>query len=268
MKHQSQPFRLDGRSIVVIGAGAGIGRATALACADAGAHVHCWDLERAAAEATQQEIRERGGAASAACLDVVDGDAVERAFESLSKGPDENPPLGGVVATPGVNVRKPILEYTSEEFERVVAVNLRGALNVLRGAGRALVDQGGGSIVLFSSIRSQVVEPGQGVYAATKAGIVQMVRALAAELGPRGVRVNAVAPGVVETPLTRQILDDPDWAAAYANKSALGRWAKPAEMAGPTVFLLSDAASYVTGSLLFVDGGWTAVDGRFTPPGM
>jgi NAD(P)-dependent dehydrogenase (short-subunit alcohol dehydrogenase family) len=119
---------------------------------------------------------------------------------------------------------------------------------------------------VFSSIRAQVVEPGQGVYAATKAGAVQLARTLAAEVGRRGVRVNAIAPGIVETPLTAQIQDRPDWYQAYADKAALGRWAKPSELAGAVVFLASDAASYVTGSQLFVDGGWTAVDGRFSPP--
>ena len=93
-----------------------------------------------------------------------------------------------------------------------------------------------------------------------------MVRALAAELGPNGVRANAIAPGVVETPLTVQIKDSPDWYRAYAEKNALKRWAQPSEMVGAILFLASDAGSYVTGSLLFVDGGWTAVDGRFSPP--
>ena len=129
-------------------------------------------------------------------------------------------------------------------------------------------EQRSGSIVLFSSIRSVVVEPGQSIYAATKAGIVQMVRAAAAELGPRGVRVNAVAPGVIDTPLTAPIKDQPEWYEAYAARSILGRWGTAREMAGPTVFLVSDAASYVTGAVLFADGGWTAIDGRFVPPGM
>jgi NAD(P)-dependent dehydrogenase (short-subunit alcohol dehydrogenase family) len=103
------------------------------------------------------------------------------------------------------------------------------------------------------------------VYASTKAGIVQLVRTAAAELGPAGVRVNAVGPGVVETPLTSQIQADPDWHAAYAAKSVFNRWATAEEMVGPTLFLASDAASFVTGSLLMADGGWTAVDGRFDP---
>jgi NAD(P)-dependent dehydrogenase (short-subunit alcohol dehydrogenase family) len=92
------------------------------------------------------------------------------------------------------------------------------------------------------------------------------VRALAAELGAAGVRVNALAPGVVETPLTSPIKNRPDWYHAYAEKNVLHRWASAEEMVGPVVFLASDAASYVTGTVLFADGGWTAADGRFTPP--
>ena len=102
----------------------------------------------------------------------------------------------------------------------------------------------------------------------TKAGIVQLVRTGAAEFGAVGVRVNAVGPGVVETPLTAPIKANTEWYNAYATKSVLKRWARAEEMVGPTLFLASDAASYVTGTILFADGGWTAVDGRFTPPGM
>ena len=97
---------------------------------------------------------------------------------------------------------------------------------------------------------------------------MQLVRAAAAELGSSGVRVNAIAPGVVETPLTEPIKAKADWYDAYAEKSVLRRWARADEMIGPAIFLASDASSYVTGSLLVVDGGWTAADGRFTPPGM
>ncbi len=256
-------FRLDNKVAVVIGAGSGIGQAAAIGLARQGARVVCADVRKDAAQETAAIIlKEPGGHAEAASVDIANGGDVR----ALLRGVVER--LGGlhvVVSTPGINVRKTILNYSSEEFDRVIAVNLKGTFHVLCEAGAIMSEAGSGSIIVFSSIRAVTVEPGQGVYASTKSGIVQMVRALAAELGPRNVRVNAIAPGVVETPLTQPIKDQPDWYNAYAAKSVLGRWAREEEMAGPVVFLASDAASYVTGSLLFVDGGWTAADGRFTP---
>ena len=171
-----------------------------------------------------------------------------------------------MVSTPGVNVRKRIQEVSDEEFDRVIDTNLKGTFRLVRSAARRMAESGGGSIIAFSSIRSVVVEPGQGVYASTKSGIVQLLRAVAAEHGKQGVRANAIAPGVVETPLTAPIKANAAWYDAYARRNALGRWAQPREIAGAVVYLASDAASYVTGTCLFVDGGWTAVDGRFDPP--
>ena len=163
-------------------------------------------------------------------------------------------------------MRKRLLEVTEADFDKVVNLNLKGSFFAMQEAGRIMAARGRGSIILFSSIRSQVVEPGQSIYAATKAGTVQMVKTLAAELGLQNVRVNAVAPGVVETPLTEPIKTQPEWYEAYAQKGALGRWAQPSEMVGAVIYLASEAASFVTGTLLFVDGGWTAVDGRYVPP--
>jgi len=259
--NQNGLFDLTGKTAAVIGGGSGIGEAVAIGAAKQGAGVVILDANGAAAEAVAARIPGAGSAA----LDIRDGGAVSAAFDALVRGRGR---LDIVICTPSINVRKPILQYTSEEFDRVVEVNLKGSFNVLQAAGRVMTAQGGGSIVIFSSIRAQVVEPGQSVYAMTKSGILQLVRGGAAEFGPFGVRVNAIGPGVVETPLTAPIRANADWYNAYANKSVLKRWARADEMVGPTLFLVSDAASYVTGTILFVDGGWTAADGRFTPPGM
>jgi NAD(P)-dependent dehydrogenase (short-subunit alcohol dehydrogenase family) len=259
---QSGLFDLTGRSAAIVGGGSGIGEAVAAGAAAMGAKVTVLDAN---GEAAQRVAGTLGAGAKGAAVDIRDAGAVRRAFEAAAA---EHGGLDIVICTPSINVRKRILDYQEDEFDRVVAVNLKGSFNVLQAAGRVMTAQQRGSIVIFSSIRSQVVEPGQSVYAMTKAGILQLVRTGAAEFGRQGVRVNAVGPGVVETPLTAPIKAQPAWYDAYAAKNALGRWARAEEMVGPTLFLASDAASYVTGTILFADGGWTAVDGRFTPPGM
>ncbi len=252
-------FDLTGRTALVVGAGSGMGEAGAHGLAAFGARVFCADVNQDAAESTAEQIRSQNGKAEALELDMTDSNSVRAALELMGT-PDV------LITTPSINVRKPLLETTDEEFDRVVNLNLKGTFRLIRDFGRGMAERGSGSIIAFSSFRAQVVEPGQGVYAATKSGTVQMLRALAAELGPRGVRVNTIAPGAVETPLTAQMKESPDWYDAYAQKSIFGRWAKPHEIVGMIVYLASDASSYVTGAFMLVDGGWTAADGRFTPP--
>jgi len=256
-------FDLTGKNAVVIGAASGIGQQGAYGLAGAGARVWCADLNEAGARQRAEWINERGGSAKAIGVDISDSDSVSSLFDAVLA---EGKTLDAVVVTPAINVRKPMLQISDEEFSKVIKLNLEGTFRTMRESGKHMAAQGSGSLIALSSIRSQVVEPGQGVYAATKAGILQMVRAMAAELGPQGVRVNAIGPGVIETPLTEPIKSQPDWYNAYAQRNAFGRWAQASELAGPIVFLASSAASYVTGILLLVDAGWTAIDGRFSPP--
>jgi NAD(P)-dependent dehydrogenase (short-subunit alcohol dehydrogenase family) len=248
-------FRLDTRRVLVVGAGSGIGKEAALALGAQGAHVICADANYEHAAETAQRI----ASAEAFALNVLDESAVIAAATSLE-------PLDAVVHTPAMNVRKRLADYTLEEFDRVVALNLRATFLVIQQFASAMARRGGGSIVLFSSIRAATVEPGQGVYAATKSGLESLMRTAAAEFGTANVRINAIRPGVVETPLTAQLKNNQAWYDAYGAKSALGRWARADELAGAVVFLVSDASTFVTGSWISVDGGWTAIDGRFEPP--
>lgn len=247
-------FRLDDRHAVVLGCG-GIGAEIVAGLAAQGARVSCLDRDPGVAETALE--RAPGGAAYPA--DVLDPTDLDERAAALGD-------VDVLVLTAAMNVRKRLLDYSAEEFDRVVDLNLRGTFSAVRAFVPAMLARRGGSIVVLTSIRAMTVEPGQGVYAATKAGAMQLVRTWAAELGPAGVRINAVAPGVVETPLTQQIRDDAEWDRAYAEKAALGRWARPEEIVGAVCWLASDAASFVTGSQVMVDGGWTAIDGRFTPP--
>jgi NAD(P)-dependent dehydrogenase (short-subunit alcohol dehydrogenase family) len=255
-------FDLTGKVAAVIGGASGIGEAVTIGAVQMGATVVCLDLKADAAAAAAAKA---GGGASSGAVDITDQASVEQALTAIVA---KHGGLDIVICTPSINVRKKILDYQNEELQRVLNVNITGNFNVLRTAGRIMTEQKRGSIVLFSSIRSLVVEPGQSVYSATKAGILQLARGAASEFGPFGVRVNCVGPGVVETPLTAPIKANAEWYAAYAAKNTLNRWAAPEEMVGATLFLASDAASYVNGTIIYVDGGWLAQDGRFTPPGM
>jgi NAD(P)-dependent dehydrogenase (short-subunit alcohol dehydrogenase family) len=258
-------FDLSGKVAAVIGGASGIGEAVTIGAARMGAKVVCLDIKQEEAARVSANAAGEGCSCEAATLDIRDSAAVEASFGDIAT---RHGSLDIVICTPSINVRKQILDYQDDELARVLDLNMKGNFNVLRAAGRIMTAQRRGSIVLFSSIRSLVVEPGQAVYAATKAGILQMARGAASEFGKFGVRVNCVGPGVIETPLTAPIKNNKEWFEAYGAKSVFNRWGKPEEMVGPTLFLASDAASYVTGTIIYADGGWLAQDGRFTPPGM
>ncbi|MGW7694428.1 SDR family NAD(P)-dependent oxidoreductase [Streptomyces asiaticus] len=255
-------FDLTGKSALVMGAASGLGEATARMLAGLGARVVCADLDGAGAKTTAEGIVAEGGAAEGIGADLS---SREQVAEAVRTTVDTYGRLDIGVTTPGINIRKRLATYTEEEFDRIVDLNLKGTFFFLQQASAVMAEQGGGSLIACSSMRALMVEPGLGVYASTKAAILQMVRGLATEVGPQGVRVNTIAPGVIDTPLTRPLWDDVKTREAYSAHTAFGRWGSADEVASTVAFLASDAASYVTGTNLVVDAGWTIMDGRFDP---
>lgn len=251
-------FDLTGRTALVLGAGSGIGKASAEALGALGAETHCADLDLAAAEATAAAIRGAGGKASASRADASQGSEiaalVARAKSALGR-------IDIAVTTPGINIRKLVLNYSEDEFDRIVDLNFKGTFFFFREVGRVMVEQKSGSIIASSSVRATTIEPGLAVYGATKASISLLVKGFAAEVGAHGVRVNAIAPSIIETPLTAPIKAWSEIYDTYARHTVIGRWGAPSEVASAVAFLASDAASYVTGSTLLIDAGWTAIDG-------
>ena len=256
-------FNINGLVAVVVGAGSGIGQGIAYAFAANGGKVVCGDINKTTLDFTVERIVASGGDAVGVVVDSTNVESVRRFRDEAIR---RHGGIDALYATPGMNVRKRIEGYTYEEFDRVVNLNLKGTFILMKEIGTSIAgNPKGGSIILFSSIRNQLVEPGQSVYAATKAAIVQLARVQAAELGMKNVRVNALAPGYVDTPLVAQIKKEPEWYEASRSKNALRRWATVREIAGPALFLASPAASHITGAVIYVDGGWTAVDGRYEP---
>jgi NAD(P)-dependent dehydrogenase (short-subunit alcohol dehydrogenase family) len=251
-------FDLTGKTAVVLGAASGIGKSSAEALAGLGARVVCADRALDGAEATAAGIRANGGWAEAASCDAASAADVNALARTVMQ---KFPRLDIAVTTPGLNIRKTILDYTEEDLDRVLNLNVKGTVWFFQAFGRIMVEQKGGSIIACSSVRAVTIEPGLGVYGSTKAAIGLLVKGFASEVGRSGVRVNAIAPSIAETALTGPFKQRPDIYNLYAGHTVFNRWSSADEVATAVAYLASDAASYVSGSTLFVDGGWTAVDG-------
>jgi NAD(P)-dependent dehydrogenase (short-subunit alcohol dehydrogenase family) len=248
-------FRLDGRCAVVTGGSKGLGRAMAKALASAGADVVITSRHRDEAQAVADAITAAGRRARAVAADTSDRAAVaalvRRAEAAFGK-------VDVLVNNAGIGPIKPLLEIGDAEWDAVLDINLKGCLLCAQAVAPGMMARGYGRIINVGSILSGVAVGGVAGYIASKHGLLGLTRALAVEWAPHGITCNCLCPGYFETALTRPLTDD---AAVYQDivaKTPLGRWGRPEDLDGAVIFLASAASAFVTGTALYVDGGWTA----------
>ncbi|QJQ94988.1 MULTISPECIES: SDR family NAD(P)-dependent oxidoreductase [Halomonadaceae] len=245
---QTPSLRLDGRSALITGASKGIGLAVACALAQAGARVTLMARRPAELEGLVEALQAAGLAAEALPLDVTDDQAVRQVLKGRR--------FDILVNNAGTNRPKPIGDVTHEDYAAVMDLNVRAAYFLTQWVTEHMPS--GGSVINVSSQMGHVGAVNRSLYCASKSAVEGMTRAMAVELGPRGIRVNTLCPTFIETPMTKPFFEQPGFLDDVLTKIPLGRLGQIEDVMGPVVFLASPASALVTGSALMVDGGWTA----------
>jgi NAD(P)-dependent dehydrogenase (short-subunit alcohol dehydrogenase family) len=248
-------MRLQGRIALVTGAGNGIGRSMAQVFASEGAHVYVSDVDGAAAESVVAEIGAAGGTATAQTCDVSRGQDVTALFRAIQSAHGK---LDVIINNAGLNVREDFRHLSDADWVRIREVNLDGVMRIARDGFELLKTSGRGSLVNLASIMAHRGLRQLAAYSATKGAVSALTRALAVEYAPFNIRVNAVAPGFVETNLTSRVLRNPMIAKALIDQTPLRRFGTTEEIARAALFFASDDSSFVTGAELAVDGGMSA----------
>ena len=247
--------KLEDKTAIVTGASSGIGKGIAKDFAEEGANVVVSDVDVESGEKVVGEIEDSGGSAIFVKTDVSDEEDVD---ELVEKTLSEYSKIDILVNNAGVYIQKPITEMETDEWDKVIDVNLKGVFLMTRRVAQEMVENEEGKIINVSSIAGEVGYPNSSAYSATKGGTIAMTRALALELSPKGINVNAVAPGVIKTAMTDDLLSDEDVKGQMLANTPIGRLGEPEDIASAVTYLASKDADFVTGETLFVDGGWLA----------
>jgi NAD(P)-dependent dehydrogenase (short-subunit alcohol dehydrogenase family) len=247
--------RMSGKSGIVTGGARGIGRELAAAFAAAGARVAIWDTD---ADAARQAATEVGAGAIADTVDVTDEGGVGAAVETVLGAFGQ---IDFLINNAGIRHVAPIAEEPVEAWRRTIDVNVNGTFICSKAVIPAMVAAGGGHIVNLASMAGELALRERAAYNTSKAAIVGLTKSIAVEVGDAGVYCNAVAPGVIETPLSAPYFEDESMVKVLRENSPMGRWGQVDEISGPVLFLCSEESSFVNGVTLFVDGGWTAGKG-------
>lgn len=248
-------FDLSGKTALVTGASRGIGQNVALCLAQAGANVVLWGRDQAELEQTRARIDEYGVQSTIDAFDITEAESVRRA---TAQAIERFGHLDVLVVNAGVNVLRPFLDWTPQQWDHMIGVNLVGAMHTLQAVGRHMTECKQGSIITMSSIYSHVGAPDNSVYCLTKGGLLQLTKSLAMEWARHKVRVNAICPGWIETDLTAPYMQDEQVRAAGLKQIPLRRFGQPSDIGPIAVYLASDEAQWTTGQSFVVDGGQIA----------
>lgn len=256
-------FSLKGQVALVTGGNRGIGRGIAEGLSGHGAKVVCAARTRSQLDEAVAAIRAAGGEAWAVEMDLEDLASAQRAVEAAL---DHCGQIDILVNNAGMNIRESLEEVTEEHYDRIMNVNLKGLYFLTQAVARRMIPRRQGKIINIGSLTTGIALPKVSVYACTKGAVGQFTKALAVELGPHNIQVNAICPGFVVTPLTEKLWANPTMRAWGEGRVPLGRLAEPADMAGTAVFLASAGSDYVTGQVIYVDGGYMAGESWPLPP--
>ena len=249
-------FRLNGRRALVTGGAKGLGKIMATALAQAGADVVLVSRTQAECQAAADEIAKSTGRKTAAIVaDVSKADEVKRMADEAQKALG---PIDILINNAGINIRGAAHELSEADWDAVIDINLKAPFLVSKVLCVGMLERGWGRVINMGSILSVIAIAGRTPYAASKAGILNMTKVWAMEWATKGVTCNAICPGPFATDMNTSLLNDPVKYKAFVDKIPMGRWGELHEIAGAALFLASDASSFITGSALFVDGGWTA----------